>query len=242
MTYRLNTLVSIVAVISVLMITSCDVFDSGGEEKHQLNLHVNTTEPVLESSDGSNTIEISRVKMSLGDIGFITQDVEFREDTVIVHTDTVSFEDKFPRVVSFAPGNAGTKVHLGTLDPTLHQIAYFDIHPPRGDVSDSDLGSETSLLIEGTYNNSSFTYRSGIDTSGTTIIRPSLEMTEHTAELDLDFLIKTESLFKGSSGNLLDPTTDAAKSKITERLINAFAFEEGNRTLREYEDMRQRDD
>lgn len=237
MTYRLNVLVSIVAVISFLMVTSCDVLDSGGEEKHQFNLHVNTTEPVIESSDGNNTIEITRVKMVVGEFGF--RSISIQEDTVIV--DTLSYENEFPRVISFTPGDEGKKIDLGKLELGQYRAAIFSLHPPTGEISDSDLGSETSLLVEGRYNNSSFTYRSSIDTTTSYIINPLLQMTEHTAELNLDFLIKTETLFKASSGGLLDPTTEAAKNKISTRLFEAFRFEEGDRTLREYEDMRRND-
>lgn len=234
MTYRLNAIVSIVAVISVLMVTSCDILDTGGEKEHQFNLHVNTTEPVVESSDGNTTIEISRVKMVLGDFRLINE--QESQDTTIY--DTLGYDKKFPRVISFTPSDVGKKIDLEELAIAEYDFVHFALHPPREGVSDSDLGSETSLLIEGSYNNSSFTYRTSIDTAVRLRISPTLQMTEHTAELDLDFLIKTETLFKSSSGGLLDPTTDAAKNRITDRLFRAFTFEEGDRTLRDYEDMR----
>ncbi len=234
MKYRYNTIISLVTIFTVLTLTSCDILDTGEGEVNELSLHFNTTEPVVESADGNNSIEVTRMKMSVRRIGFMT--LNFQQDTVTV--DTMSFDEQFPKVVSFNPGEVGTRVGIGEIDPQTFDRVFVEFAPPSGEVSDSDLGSNNSILIEGTYNNSSFSYRANFDTTASFFIDPSLEMTEQTATLDLDVLIKTASLFKGSSGSLLNPSDQSAKAKITGRFFNSLLFEEGNRTLRDYEDLR----
>lgn len=238
MTYRATTFLSIIASVVLFTITSCDVLDTGEGKKHFLQLHVNASEPVVESTDGNATIEVTNIKFLLDSFHLRTVNVDVVDDSVVVEVDSVMFQEKFPRVISFTPGDQGELIELSQINTKTYRQAGFSINPPGGNVSDPDLGSEYSFMIQGTYNGNSFTYRSSHDSMVVKRISPELEMTDQTKVLNVDLIVNTEALFRKPEGGLLDPTKSAAKTKLEDRVIKVFQVAEGTRSLRKYEDMR----
>lgn len=233
MTYRSTTIASVIAVLSLFTLTSCDILDTGEDHVNEVYMNFQTTESTVEA--GGNTIEVDNVKLMLGNFVFLQPNFVPERDTVLV--DSVEFQDKFPRVVSFSP--EGTRFELGQLELGNYFSSRFELQPPSGGVSDSDLGSDYSFIIDGTYNGNSFSLRLNTDTTATKTIFPqSLLMNEQTATVNLDFTINTESMFKRTAGRLHDPTLDTTATILSNELLRYIKLQEGSRTLREYQELR----
>lgn len=235
MTYRSTTFVSLLAVFGLLTITACDVLDTGEENVHEVLLNFQATETAVEA--GGNSIEVNEIKLHLEDFVFTSPEFDQERDTVVV--DSTTFPDHFPRVVTIA-ADQSTKVNLGQLELGDYGSAGLTITPPSGqEVSDSELGTDFSFLVNGTYNGNSFTLKLETDSAATESIFPqSLLMNKQTATVNLDFKLKTETMFKRSSSRLWNPNRDTVAELLSKELYRYIKLEEGTRTLRKYEDMR----
>jgi len=82
-----------------------------------------------------------------------------------------------------------------------------------------------SIVINGIYNGSQFTYRTDEDFELEMALNPPLEVTDTTASASVAINVDPSSWFKDSSGNALDPTNPDNKEIIDENISRSFHAE-----------------
>jgi hypothetical protein len=176
-------------------------------------------------------------------IAYVNQEVsELNIDEVRLYVDEMELESIGNDSLDFEIEDFIVNLPLDGSPLTLTELALpqgiydeFELEIEKAEddinVSDSDFRDETgtySVVVKGTYNGESFTFRSSEDFELELELNPPLELVESESSI-LKVTIDVSSWFTGLSGETLDPNEEANYERINENIENSIeGFEDEN--------------
>ena len=182
---------------------------------------VNSTTTQAKTTGGANTLAVNGVTVS--EAKFLIRDLQLES----TGDDSLDFEvrnlvvdlplDGSPFIIS------NRSVPNGTYDELD-----VEVHKPNADdaISDTafiDGSNRYSMIIRGTKDGSDFTLKSDEDFDFELNFIPPLEITDSTASVNIDLMVRVETWFKaGLNGRTLDPTNPDDIKLIEDNIERSF--------------------
>ena len=171
-------------------------------------------------TDGTNTLEITSVKVVLREIEL--ERVEVADCDVEPEPAGCEDFETGPLVIDL-PLDASTSSTIDiTIDAGTYDEVEFDIHKVSSDEGAFLTANPTmegkSIVVEGTYNGVAYTYYTDLNEELELNLVPNLVIGEDATATNVTIRFDVSTWFVGESGNLLDPAT-ASKGEPNENYV-----------------------
>ncbi|MDX1670742.1 MAG: hypothetical protein R3211_00270 [Balneolaceae bacterium] len=212
-------------------ITACDTTnDNANQPVMSLSATSTTgTQPKAPSSIQSGHVTITAAKFLLKEIEFSSDlnDDGLPDDSLDFETDMV--------VVNLSLDGTLNEIIVKEIPPRRYDEVEFEIHkpedfetPPDPDFKEGTSGDQRfSVIIEGTFNQQSFTYKSRVNMSQEHEFATPL-LVEEGQEVNVTLLVDISQWFVDANGNDLDPTDPNNASEIDESIERSVELFEDN--------------
>lgn len=186
---------------------------------------------VTQTDGQGNELTIDRLALVLAEIELEAENEECPEatgDTGDDDSDECEELDRGPLLVDFEPDSSAIEKNVTVADipprftgQTFDEVE-FEIEVPEEDDGQNPgdfLGPGVSVQVEGTYNDSSFTYTSNLEAEQELDENVSLEvMGSENPETNLTLMIDLRSWFRADDGSLIDPATAVEGGEFDEQV------------------------
>lgn len=205
--------------IAGLTAVACDSLNStpGEEASIQLQMQVQTSNTAAKLTPASQEIS----ELNIDEVRLYVDEMELES----IENDSLDFEIEDFIVNLPLDGSPLTLTELA-LPQGIYDEFELEIEKAEDDinVSDSDFRDETgtySVVVKGTYNGESFTFRSSEDFELELELNPPLELGENESSI-LKVMFGVSNWFTGLSGETLDPNDQANYELINENIENSI--------------------
>lgn len=218
------------SVLLLASVTACDLAsDSTNQPVMSLSATSTTGTQPQAPSVQSNHVTITAAK-------FLLKEIEFESDLDDdgVSDDSLDFETDMV-VVNLSLDGTLNEIIVKEIPPRRYDEVEFEIHkpedfetPPDPDFKVGTSGDQRfSVIIEGTFNQQSFTYRSRVNMSQEHEFATPL-MVEEGQEVNVTLLVDISQWFVDENGNDLDPTDENNRSEIDDSIKRSVEVFEDN--------------
>ena len=218
----ISKLAQLALVITALFITTSCISntDNSYPSSVQIGVEVENMDSTLTYSDDS-TIEVERVGIVLGESSFSTADSSLK-----------MIAESFQLALDATRSNFQNPVGLGGRNvPGAGVYRSYTLTIPRAEENNNELNfdfvdgdTKYSMIFEGTYNDSSFTYKSEREIERTFSFTP-VDVPAEDAQFLFLMSMDIKELFFGPSG-ALDPRDDSNSSQIDDNIEASLRFAE----------------
>jgi len=182
---------------------------------------VNSTTTQAKTAGGANTLAVNGVTIS--EAKFLIRDLQLES----TGNDSLDFEvsnlvvdlplDGSPFILS------NRSVPVGTYDELEVEVHKPNENDAISDTAFIDGSNRYSMIIRGTKDGADFTLKSDEDFDFELNFIPPLEITDSTASVEIDLMVRVEKWFKsGVNGRTLDPTNPDDISIIENNIERSF--------------------
>lgn len=182
---------------------------------------VNSKTTQAKTAGGANTLAVNGVTIS--EAKFLIRDLELES----IGNDSLDFEVSNLVVDLPLDGSPFILSNRSVPNGTYEELD-VEVHKPNADdaISDTafiDGSNRYSMVIRGTKDGSDFTLKSDEDFDFELDFIPPLEITDSTASVDIDLMVRVETWFKaGINGRTLDPTNPEDIGLIENNIERSF--------------------
>jgi len=164
-------------------------------------------------SDGSNTLEMSTVRVVLREIELERLSDESCDTHVEGNDDGCESFETGPVLVDFpTDGSAATMVTITGVPAGVYDEVEFNIHKPSSGLAEDapflqahpDY-AEISVRVEGTYNGGAFTYESDLMDNQEIRLDPALDIADGAPTTNVTLQLGIGDWFRAADGSLMDP-------------------------------------
>lgn len=207
------------AILTLLVATGCSINDSNNADPKpvavKMQVITGSAPKALQKTSSSNHVTLTSVKM-------LVEELELESVT----DDSTDFEIE-NQVVNLPLDGSSYELSTQNIAPGLYDEFELEMEGLDDDdaaIDDPDFndGSETSMVIRGTFNGEDFTFKTDEDFEIEFEFNPPIEIDETTNSVEINLMVNVDTWFVDSSGNELDPTDPNNREQIEENIENSF--------------------